>query len=123
MENNLKTSVDKRWQLTFSELPLGQCVELELPRGIPEPDIGVGHAPHARRSREGRCGVHQGFDLPHHLGGMLRRPLPVQALDLAGVVDLHAKIAVRDFDGQMINTTPGRIIFNEVLREAIAVVG
>jgi DNA-directed RNA polymerase subunit beta' len=40
----------------------------------------------------------------------------------AGVVDLHAKIAVRDVGGQMINTTPGRIIFNEVVRQAIATV-
>ena len=40
----------------------------------------------------------------------------------AGIVDLHAKIKVRDFDGQMIETTPGRIIFNEVVRAAIAVV-
>ena len=38
----------------------------------------------------------------------------------AGVVDLHAKIAVRDVGGQMIDTTPGRIIFNEVVRAAIA---
>jgi hypothetical protein len=35
---------------------------------------------------------------------------------------LHAKIKVRDFDGQMIETTPGRIIFNQVVREAIATV-
>ena len=41
----------------------------------------------------------------------------------AGVVDLHAKIAVRDVDGEMIETTPGRIIFNQVMREAIASVG
>ncbi len=38
----------------------------------------------------------------------------------AGVVDLHAKIKVRDVDGVMIETTPGRIIFNEVVRAAIA---
>jgi DNA-directed RNA polymerase subunit beta' len=37
-----------------------------------------------------------------------------------GVVDLHAKIKVRDSNGQVIDTTPGRIIFNEVVREAIA---
>ena len=37
----------------------------------------------------------------------------------AGVVQLHAKIAVRDIDGKMIDTTPGRIIFNEVVRDAI----
>jgi len=40
----------------------------------------------------------------------------------AGILDLHAKIKVRDFDGQMIETTPGRIIFNQVVREAIATV-
>jgi DNA-directed RNA polymerase subunit beta' len=40
----------------------------------------------------------------------------------AGVVDLHAKIKVRDREGgmQTIETTPGRIIFNEVVRSAIA---
>ncbi len=38
----------------------------------------------------------------------------------AGVVDLHAKIKVRDLDGSMIETTPGRIIFNEVVRSAIS---
>ena len=38
----------------------------------------------------------------------------------AGVVDLHAKIKVRDVNGVMIETTPGRIIFNEVVRAAIA---
>ena len=38
----------------------------------------------------------------------------------AGVVDLHAKIKVRDVNGAMIETTPGRIIFNEVVRTAIA---
>jgi DNA-directed RNA polymerase subunit beta' len=37
-----------------------------------------------------------------------------------GVVDLHAKIKVRDTDGQTLETTPGRILFNEVVREAIA---
>jgi DNA-directed RNA polymerase subunit beta' len=38
----------------------------------------------------------------------------------AGVVNLHAKIKVRDVGGEMIETTPGRIIFNQVLRAAIA---
>jgi DNA-directed RNA polymerase subunit beta' len=38
----------------------------------------------------------------------------------AGVVDLHAKIKVRDHDGKMVETTPGRIIFNEVVRSAIS---
>ncbi len=37
-----------------------------------------------------------------------------------GVVDLHAKIEVRDVNGQMLETTPGRIIFNEVIRDALA---
>jgi DNA-directed RNA polymerase subunit beta' len=41
------------------------------------------------------------------------------AYDL-GVVDLHAKIKVKDINGAMIETTPGRIIFNEVVREAVA---
>ncbi len=39
-----------------------------------------------------------------------------------GVVDLHARITVRDRNGQMIETTPGRILFNETVREAIAAV-
>ena len=38
----------------------------------------------------------------------------------AGVVDLHAKIKVRDVNGVMIETTAGRIIFNEVVRTSIA---
>jgi DNA-directed RNA polymerase subunit beta' len=38
----------------------------------------------------------------------------------AGVVDLHAKIKVRDVNGEMLDTTPGRIIFNEVVRQAIS---
>jgi DNA-directed RNA polymerase subunit beta' len=38
----------------------------------------------------------------------------------AGVVDLHAKISVRDVGGKMVETTPGRIIFNETVREAIS---
>jgi DNA-directed RNA polymerase subunit beta' len=38
----------------------------------------------------------------------------------SGVVDLHAKVKVRDDDGQMVDTTPGRIIFNQVVREAVA---
>ncbi len=37
----------------------------------------------------------------------------------AGVLNLHAKIKVRDYDAQMIETTVGRIILNEVVREAI----
>jgi DNA-directed RNA polymerase subunit beta' len=41
------------------------------------------------------------------------------AYDL-GVVNLHAKIKVRDTNGQMLETTAGRIIFNEVVRDAIA---
>ncbi|MBY0548904.1 MAG: DNA-directed RNA polymerase subunit beta', partial [Candidatus Obscuribacterales bacterium] len=41
----------------------------------------------------------------------------------AGVVDLHAKIKVRDVDGNMLETTPGRIIFNEVVRTAILSTG
>jgi DNA-directed RNA polymerase subunit beta' len=40
----------------------------------------------------------------------------------AGILDLHAKIKVRDVDGKMVETTPGRVIFNEVVREAITVV-
>jgi DNA-directed RNA polymerase subunit beta' len=38
----------------------------------------------------------------------------------AGVLDLHAKIKVRDVDSVMIETTAGRIIFNEVVRTSIA---
>ena len=39
----------------------------------------------------------------------------------AGILDLHAKIAVRDVDNVMVETSPGRIIFNEVVRQAISV--
>jgi DNA-directed RNA polymerase subunit beta' len=38
----------------------------------------------------------------------------------AGIVDLHAKIKVRDYNNTMLDTTPGRIIFNEVIRSAIS---
>lgn len=37
-----------------------------------------------------------------------------------GVVDLHARIQVRDEEGNMLETTPGRIIFNKTLRQALA---
>jgi DNA-directed RNA polymerase subunit beta' len=38
----------------------------------------------------------------------------------AGIVELHAKIWVRDEQSQMLETTPGRIIFNKTLRQALA---
>jgi DNA-directed RNA polymerase subunit beta' len=37
----------------------------------------------------------------------------------AGVIDLHAKIIVRDENGQLIETTAGRIIFNKTIRQAV----
>jgi len=37
----------------------------------------------------------------------------------AGVTELHAKIVVRDETGQLMETTPGRIIFNRTVRQAI----
>lgn len=37
----------------------------------------------------------------------------------AGVVDLHTKICVRDEKGEKIETTIGRIIFNEAVRKAV----
>lgn len=36
-----------------------------------------------------------------------------------GVIDLHAKIKVRDEDGNIIETTPGRIIFNKTIRHSL----
>lgn len=42
-----------------------------------------------------------------------------QAAHEAGVVELHAKILVRDETGDMIETTPGRIIFNKMVRLSI----
>jgi DNA-directed RNA polymerase subunit beta' len=41
------------------------------------------------------------------------------AAQQVGVVEVHAKIKVRDEDGTMIETTPGRIIFNQAIRSAI----
>jgi DNA-directed RNA polymerase subunit beta' len=38
----------------------------------------------------------------------------------AGVVELHAKIKVRDDDGELMETTPGRIILNKTIRAALA---
>ncbi len=37
----------------------------------------------------------------------------------SGVLELHDKIYVRDENGKRIETTPGRIIFNEAVREAL----
>jgi DNA-directed RNA polymerase subunit beta' len=37
----------------------------------------------------------------------------------AGVTELHAKIIVRDESGQLIETTPGRIIFNRTVRQSV----
>ena len=37
----------------------------------------------------------------------------------AGVVALHAKIQVRDEKGRIMETTPGRIIFNKAVRQAV----
>lgn len=37
----------------------------------------------------------------------------------AGVAELHAKIIVRDENGQLIETTAGRIIFNKIVRQSV----
>jgi len=37
----------------------------------------------------------------------------------ANIVELHAKIIVRDESGQLLETTPGRIIFNKTVRQAV----
>ena len=37
----------------------------------------------------------------------------------AGVISIHSKINVRLEDGKMIETSPGRIIFNEAVRDAV----
>ena len=43
----------------------------------------------------------------------------ISALEV-GVIELHDKIVVRDEKGERIETTVGRIIFNETVRKAIA---
>ncbi len=43
----------------------------------------------------------------------------ISALEV-GVIDLHDKIVVRDEQGERIETTAGRIIFNEAVRNALA---
>lgn len=43
----------------------------------------------------------------------------ISALEV-GVIDLHDKIVVRDEQGKRIETTAGRIIFNEAVRNALA---
>ena len=43
----------------------------------------------------------------------------ISALE-AKVIDLHDKIVVRDEKGERIETTVGRIIFNETVRKALA---
>ncbi len=42
----------------------------------------------------------------------------ISALE-SGIVKLHDKIVVRDDEGKRIETTPGRIVFNEVVRKSI----
>ena len=42
----------------------------------------------------------------------------LSALD-SGVIELHDKIIVRDENGKRIETTPGRIIFNEAVRKSV----
>ncbi len=42
----------------------------------------------------------------------------ISALE-SGIVKLHDKIVVRDDNGKRIETTPGRIVFNEVVRKSI----
>ena len=42
----------------------------------------------------------------------------ISALE-SGIVKLHDKIVVRDDNGERIETTPGRIVFNEVVRKSI----
>jgi DNA-directed RNA polymerase subunit beta' len=37
----------------------------------------------------------------------------------AGVIELHSKILVRDERGEILETTPGRIILNKVIRQAV----
>ncbi|MGE0201495.1 MAG: DNA-directed RNA polymerase subunit gamma [Candidatus Melainabacteria bacterium] len=37
----------------------------------------------------------------------------------SGVVELHAKILVRDEQGDMLETTPGRILFNNTVRQSV----
>jgi DNA-directed RNA polymerase subunit beta' len=37
----------------------------------------------------------------------------------AGVIDIHSKIHVRQEDGNMIETTPGRIILNKTIRQVL----
>jgi DNA-directed RNA polymerase subunit beta' len=43
----------------------------------------------------------------------------ISALEV-GVIDLHDKIVVRDEHGERLETTAGRIIFNEAVRDALA---
>ena len=43
----------------------------------------------------------------------------ISALEV-GVIDLHDKIVVRDEHGERLETTAGRIIFNEAVRNALA---
>ena len=42
----------------------------------------------------------------------------ISALE-AKVITLHDKIVVRDENGHRIETTPGRIIFNETVRKSV----
>jgi len=41
------------------------------------------------------------------------------AAHATGVIKLHDKIVVRDEDGRRVETTPGRIIFNEAVRKSV----
>jgi DNA-directed RNA polymerase subunit beta' len=39
----------------------------------------------------------------------------------AGLIELHAKVRVRDDEGDLMETTAGRIIFNQTVRQAITI--
>ena len=43
----------------------------------------------------------------------------ISALEV-GVIELHDKIVVRDEHGERMETTVGRILFNEAVRKALA---
>ena len=45
--------------------------------------------------------------------------MDVMAAFETGVLKLHDKVIVRDENGSRIETTPGRIIFNEAVRKSV----
>lgn len=75
----------------YLKLPLGECVQLEMPAAVPQPGVGVSDFAHARRHRERGSQTDCAFNLCHHLGGLTGCAHPVRARHTPLAVDLNLK--------------------------------